>query len=76
MGSGGYCAEVVEGKLRVRGAMEMEAGLRESVKDNRDAIIELLETYCGGKWPPMPGSAIHGYEEIALKVLEIREKAA
>jgi hypothetical protein len=73
---GSYYAAMVEGQLRVRGPVPMAACLQESVRDNRVEIIELLETYCGGMWPPMPGSEIYGYEEVALKVLEIREVAA
>lgn len=73
---GSYYAAVREGQLKVRGPVPMADNLQESVRENRAEIIEILEEYCGGTWTPRPGREIQGYEEVALKVLEIREGAA
>jgi hypothetical protein len=50
--------------------------LRASIRENRAEIVEFLEEYCGAAWPPVEGSAIHGHEEGALKMLEIQKGAA
>ncbi len=73
---GSYHAAVIDGQLRIHGPVQMAASLQASIRENRAAIVDLLEEYCGGVWPPIPGSEIYGCEEVALKVLEIGEVAA
>ena len=49
---GSYKAIVVKGRLKVRGPLPMAGKLPGGVRGNRDEIVQFLEEYCGGVWPP------------------------
>ncbi len=68
---GGYAVAVVGRKLLIRGPQPMSPDLEQAVRTRRGELLELLTIYCGGTWPPAPGSVIAGNEERALFALEI-----
>ncbi len=53
---GDYTASVVEGELVVRGPQPLAGALPASLKARRDELVAFLEEWCGGVWPPAPGS--------------------
>ncbi len=73
---GCYAASVVGGELRVHGPQPMSEELKQAVRARRGELVELLCTFCGGTWPPAPGSAIQGNEEHALFALEVPGRVA
>lgn len=68
---GGYEATVLDGRVKVRAPQPMSADLQASARERRGELVELLTTYCGGTWPPAPGSVIRSNEDRALFALEI-----
>ncbi len=68
---GDYWATVAAGELKVVGPAPMSPSLKASGRARRGELVELLTTYCGGTWPPAPGSVIAGNEDHALYMLEI-----
>jgi hypothetical protein len=73
---GRFRACVSEGELYVWGPELLPENIRTSVKENCADIVEILEEYCDGAWPPPPGSPIHGYEDDALDLIEQHWRAA
>jgi hypothetical protein len=54
----------------------MSPDLEQAVRTRRGELLELLTIYCGGTWPPAPGSVIAGNEEVGLFMLEIPGQVA
>ena len=75
---GGYRATVVDGELRVQGPQPLAGPLPDSIRARREELIEALTEFCGGTWPPAPGSPAHSRERRFLRILEdhYREEAA
>lgn len=67
---------MIDGELYVWGPELLPDNIRASVKENRAEIMEILEEYCGGAWPPIEGSPIHGREDDALNLIELYWRAA
>jgi len=57
---GGYKARVEGGELRIRGPQPLAGPLPASIKARRDELVAFLNEYCGGAWPPAPGSDFYG----------------
>ena len=80
---GRYTARVVGGGLRVRGPQPPVDPLRGSINVRQDEMVGFLEEWCGGAWPPAPGSGLQEVQEFlecdlatALNVLEAAERRA
>jgi hypothetical protein len=81
---GSYTARVVEGELRIRGPQPLAGPLPASIKARRDELVDFLNEWADGVWPPAPGSALREMEQLlgwslctVLYVLEAaQEKAA
>lgn len=76
---GRYTARVVDGELRIRGPQPLAGPLPVSIKARRGELIEFLEEWAGGTWPPAPGSGLRGFNNCdlatALNVLEATERS-
>jgi len=57
---GRYTARVVDGELKIQGPQPLAGPLPASIKARRDELIAVLNEYCGGAWPPAPGSDFYG----------------
>ncbi len=55
---GGYTARVVEGGLETEGPQPLAGPLPASIKARSWELAAFLSEYCGGAWPPAPGSAL------------------
>jgi hypothetical protein len=82
---GRYTACVVEGELRIRGPQPLAGPLPASIKASRDELIDFLNEWGDGVWPPAAGSGLREVEEVldcglstALDVVEAwqRRRAA
>ncbi len=73
---GGYTVSVVAGRLRILGPQPQSPDLEQAVRNRRDELLGLLETFTGGTWPPAPGAVIRGNEEAALFMLEVPGQVA
>ncbi len=73
---GAYTVAVVGGRLLIHGPQPMSPDLEQAVRNRRDELVELLETFTGGTWPPAPGSVIQGNEEVGLFALEVPGQVA
>jgi hypothetical protein len=80
---GRYTAAVEGGKLRIRGPQPLAGPLPESIKANRDQLVEFLAEYGDGAWPPAPGSRLRTIEEssgcglaVALDLVERARRGA
>ena len=80
---GRYKARVVGDRLRMEGPLPQDGPLPASIKARRDELIDFLLEWCGGEWPPAPGSGLQEVEEFldcslatALNVLEAAERRA
>jgi hypothetical protein len=66
---GRYTACVGGGELRISGPQPLAGPLPASVKARKDELVAFLDEYCGGAWPPAPGSPLRpavGRESKAL----------
>ena len=66
---GGYTARVVEGQLETEGPQPLAGPLPASIGARHDELVAFLASYCGGAWPPAPGSPLRpavGRESKAL----------
>ncbi len=66
---GGYTARVVEGGLETEGPQPLAGPLPASIGARHDELVAFLSEYCGGAWPPAPGSPLRpavGRESKAL----------
>jgi len=80
---GGYTARMVDGRLEVEGPQPLAGPLPASISARRDEIVEFLEEYSGGVWPPPAGSGLREVEEflgcglsIALDIVEASQRRA
>lgn len=80
---GRYTATVKDGELRIRGPQPLAGPLPASIKARRDELLEFLNEYAGGAWPPAPGSGLREVEEflqcglaVALDVVEAAQRGA
>jgi len=55
---GGYTARVVEGGLETEGPQPLAGPLPASIGARHDELVAFLASYCGGAWPPAPGSPL------------------
>ena len=74
---GGYTARVVDSRLQTSGPQPLAGTLPASIRVRRDEIVNFLDEYCGGVWPPAPGSRLREVEQfldcglaVALDVVE------
>jgi hypothetical protein len=81
---GSYKATVNGDELHIRGPQPLAGPLPASIKARRDELVDFLNEWAGGVWPPAPGSALREMEQLlgwslstVLYVLEAaQEKAA
>ena len=78
---GRHAARVVEGRLETRGPLPLAGPLPDSIKANRDELVEFLLEYGDGAWPPAPGSKLRTIEEsldrglaVALDAVEVASR--
>jgi hypothetical protein len=55
---GGYAATVESGKLRIREPRPLAVPLPANIKAWRDELIDFLDGWAGGAWPPARGSGL------------------
>ena len=60
---GGYTARVVDGGVQVRGPQPLAGPLPASIRARREELVGFLNEWCGGEWPPAPGSEIARIQE-------------
>jgi len=60
---GRHAARVVEGRLHTRGPLPLGSPLPASIKARRDELIDFLNEWADGVWPPAPGSGLRGSEQ-------------
>src|SRR5215218_9484072 len=60
---GRYTAAVEGDELRIRGPQPLAGPLPASIKARRDELIDFLEEWADGVWPPAPGSGLREVEE-------------
>lgn len=80
---GGHSARVVEGRLETRGPQPLAGPLPASIKANRGELIDFLNEWADGVWPPAPGSGLRELQEIldcslaaVLDAVEARRRSA
>jgi hypothetical protein len=80
---GRYTSAVEGGELRIRGPQPLAGPLPASIKARRDELIDFLNEWGGGVWPPAPGSGLRELQEfldcglaIALDVVEAAQRRA
>jgi hypothetical protein len=79
---GKYTAAVVEdGHLDVQGPQPLAGLLPDSIKANRDELVEFLAEYGGGAWPPATGSKLRTESldcglAVALELVERARRGA
>jgi hypothetical protein len=61
---GGYTARVVDGRLETEGPQPLAGSLPASIKANRDELIDFLNEWGDGVWPPAPGSGLREVEQL------------
>ena len=61
---GRYRAAVEDGELRIRGPQPLVGPLPASIKVQRDELIDFLNEWGDGVWPPAPGSGLREVEQI------------
>ena len=60
---GRYRAAVEDGELRIRGPQPLAGPLPASIKAQRDELIDFLNEWADGVWPPAPGSELRKVQE-------------
>ena len=60
---GRYTATVEGDELRIRGPQPLAGPLPASIRVRRDELVEFLNEYAGGVWPPAPGSTLREVQE-------------
>jgi hypothetical protein len=80
---GRYTARVEGAELRIRGPQPLAGPLPAGIRARRDELIDFLNEYAGGAWPPAPGSGLREVEEflqcglaVALDVVEAAQRRA
>jgi hypothetical protein len=61
---GRYRAAVEDGELRIRGPQPLAGPLPSSIKAQRDELIDFLQEWGEGAWPPAPGSELREVQEF------------
>jgi hypothetical protein len=61
---GGYTARVVEGRLETEGPQPLAGPLPASIKVRRDELIDFLNEWGDGVWPPAPRSGLRKAQQI------------
>jgi hypothetical protein len=61
---GRYRAAVEDGELRIRGPQPLAGPLPASIKAQRDELIDFLQEWGEGAWPPAPGSELREVQEF------------
>jgi hypothetical protein len=61
---GGYTARAVEGRLETEGPQPLAGPLPASIKAQRDELIDFLQEWGEGAWPPAPGSELREAERL------------
>jgi hypothetical protein len=61
---GKYTARVEGDELRIRGPQPLAGPLPASIKANRDELIDFLNEWADGTWPPALGSGLREAERI------------
>jgi len=61
---GRYRAAVEDGELRIRGPQPLAGPLPASIKARRDELIDFLNEWGDGVWPPAPGSGLREAQQI------------
>jgi len=80
---GRYTATVEGDELRIRGPQPLAGPLPASIRVRRDELIDFLNEWGDGVWPPAPGSGLREVEEfincglaVALDVVEAASRRA
>jgi hypothetical protein len=80
---GRYAARVVDGRLQTSGPQPLAGPLPTSIKVRRDELVDFLNEYAGGVWPPAAGSGLREVEDfldcrlaVALDVVEAAQRRA
>ena len=80
---GRYTAAVEGDELRIRGPQPLAGPLPDSIRAQRDELIDFLEEWADGVWPPAPGSGLREVEQLlgcglgtALDVVEATQRRA
>jgi hypothetical protein len=60
---GRYTARVVDGHLETEGPQPLAGPLPASIKARRDELIDFLNGYAGGVWPPAPGTTLREVQQ-------------
>jgi hypothetical protein len=61
---GRYTACVVDGQMQIRGPQPLAGPLPTSIKARRDELIDFLNEWAGGVWPPASGSGLREAQRI------------
>jgi hypothetical protein len=61
---GRYTAAIEDGRLRLQGPQRMAGPLPDSIKANREELIDFLDEWACGLWPPPAGSGLRDLQEI------------
>jgi hypothetical protein len=61
---GRYTAAIEDGRLRLQGPQPLAGPLPDSIKANREELIDFLNEWAGGVWPPPAGSGLRDLQEI------------
>jgi len=80
---GRYRAAVEGGELRIRGPQPLAGPLPDSIRAQRDELIDFLNEWAGGVWPPASGSGLREVEQLlgcglgtALDAVEAAQRRA
>jgi len=80
---GRYTAALEDGRLRLRGPQPLAGPLPESIKARRGELIDFLNEWAAGAWPPPAGSGLRDLQEIfdcslaaVLDTIEARRRRA
>jgi hypothetical protein len=61
---GGHTARVVDGRLETDGPQPLAGPLPDSIRFRRDELIDFLNEWGDGVWPPAPGSGLRKAQQI------------
>src|SRR5215211_6432981 len=61
---GRYTVRVEGGGLRIRGPQPLTGPLPASIRTQRDELVEFLNEWADGVWPPAPGSGLREVERV------------
>ncbi len=61
---GGHIARVVDGRLQTSGPQPLAGPLPASIKANRDELVDFLNEWAGGVWPPASGSRLREVQDF------------